>query len=67
VDRHSTGHNQQPDQLNAKGRVSHCARQMVVIPATDWLSDKVEVLTNTDLRTIFERNRAFVHIAHEKC
>ncbi len=38
VDQHSTGHNQQPDQL-CEGDVLHCVRQMVVTPDTDWFSD----------------------------
>ncbi len=35
-----TFHNQQPDQLNAKGDELHCVRQMVVTPGTDtgWFS-----------------------------
>ncbi len=38
VDQHSTGLNQQPDQL-CEGDVLHCVRQMVVTPDTDWFSD----------------------------
>ena len=39
VGQHSTGHNQQPDQLYAKGDVSCCLRQMVVTPDTDRFSN----------------------------
>ena len=38
VGQHSTGHNQQLDQLYAK-EMSCCMRQMVFTPDTDWFSD----------------------------
>ncbi len=38
VNQHSTGHNQQPDQLYAK-EMLYSVRQMVVTPDTDWFSD----------------------------
>ncbi len=39
VDQHSTGHNQQPDQLYVKEMCFTAARQMVVTPYTDWFLD----------------------------
>ena len=38
VGQHSTGHNQQPDQL-CNGDVSRFMRQMVVTPDSDWFSN----------------------------